>query len=792
MNSHYTSIQTPEDKGDSIDFDKMLMVARKSIFWIILIMLLTNGLAYLYLRYTRPMYESGSVIKLDIKSEANILGLNTANQNLDHIAGEIELLKSNMFFSRVINALNMGVSYYAQGRFLFQERYGNSPFTVACEVLDPSFYDRPVYVDILNNKQFRLSYGPEEGGFSQTYRFEEEITTPQFTMIVSQDDYTAEKDDNQYYFVVNSQHAQMDYLGSNMTVQPVNFNANTIRISFQGYDRQKVQDMVHVIDSVYLQYTQEKMNQATEQKLAFLDEQLETIEYRLSKYENYFENFTIDNKTNDLASEIGKTITMMEELDAQKYELRNLQQAMKALGRQLDSGQEIVEPAIVAELPAEVSQTIDQLNTLLHERALMLSSYKANTFAVRRKDQQISLLKDEISEVVNSKAEGMAQEIRQIDRKKQQIEESFVTMPSKETEHGKNQRYYSLYEEIFLSLIQKKNELEITKAGTVTEFVVLLPATVPQAPIAPERITIHAIGVASGLMISLFFVVIGYMLNNKISSQSELERLIAAPVLGSVPYHAQSKNSKSKLIVDQSLKSSISEAFRAIRTNIQFMGLKGDRKVLSVTSTISSEGKTFFASNLGCIMAMSGKRVVLIDVDLRKPKIHIAFDHENSLKGVSTCLIGEYTLQECIVSSGREGYDYIPAGPIPPNPSELIENPQFDRMLEELKALYDIVIIDTPPAGLVTDGTLIINKVDLPIYVFRADYSKRTFVKTLDRVQKTHPKKNISVVLNALRHSSDRDYGYNKYGYGYYDDEQGNQKLWSSVKDILSMHSVSP
>lgn len=792
MNSHYSNIHSSEEKdgGDSIDIDKILMIVRKNIFWILLIMLVTNGLAYLYLRYTRPIYESSSVIKLDIKSEANILGLNTVNQNLDHIAGEIELLKSNMFFSRVVNALDMEISYYAQGRFLFQERYNNSPFSVAYDIIDPSFYDRPINVDILDHQKFELSYGPEDDGFAQIYHFGEEIITPHFKLTISlTENFVRERDHTKFYFVVNSHQAQLAYLGSNMTVQPVNFNANTIRISFQGYDKQKVRDMVHVIDSVYLQYTQEKKNQATEQKLAFLDEQLGTIEQRLSKYESYFENFTINNKTNDLESEIGKAITRMEELDAQKYVLHNLQESINQFRKKIDNNQEIVEPDMFADFPEEVSQTIEQLNKLLNERALMLGSYKENTFAVKRKDQQISLLKAEISDLLDKNAKGVAQEIRQIDQKKQEIEEAFVRLPSKGTQYGKNQRYYSLYEEIFLSLIQKKNELEITKAGTVTDFVVLLPATVPQVPIAPARMSIYGIGAAAGCMISLFFVVVSYMLNNKIGSRSELERLIARSVLGSVPYYAKAKSRKNKLIVSLSPKSSISEAFRAIRTNIQFMGIHGEKKIISITSTISSEGKTFFASNLGYIMAMSGKRVVLVDVDLRKPKVHFSFEHENSLKGVSTYLIGEYPIQECIVNSGADYYDYIPAGPIPPNPSELIESLQFDRMLEELKAMYDIIIVDTPPVGLVTDGMLIMEKADLPIYVFRADYSKRTFVKTLNRVQKTHKFKNISVVLNALSHSSDRDYGYNKYGYGYYDDEDDNQTLWASVKDLLSIQS---
>jgi capsular exopolysaccharide synthesis family protein len=777
---------------ERIDLDKVWLIIRKNMLWIFLIILATNALAYIYLRYTRPVYESSSVIKLDIKSEANILGLNTVNQNLDHIAGEIELLKSNMFFSRVVDAMAMDVSYYAYGRVLFQERYDNSPFKVEYELHDPSWYDQPVDVEILNDEKFVLSYGQGEAKVSRTFRFGEEITLPQFKLLLSLTaHYQPDLDNTKYYFIINSHLALVNYLGNNLIVEPVNFNANTIRVGFRGYDRKKVRDLVHVIDSVYLRYTQEKKNQATEQILSFLDEQLYNIEQRLSKHESYFENFTIDNKTNNLETEIGEAIVKMEALDVKKYELYNTQKAVSGLSDKV-ANEEIIltEPASFTNYPEDILKSVEQLNTFLNERTLMLGSYKENTFAVKRKNQQIALLKKEIVDLLEKYNDEMAQEVKAIDGQKKKIEDEFVLLPSKGTEYGKNQRYYNLYEEIFLSLVQKKNEMEITKAGTVTDFVVLLPATVPNDPIAPARVTVYGIGAISGLIISLAFVAMGYIFNNKINSQSELERLVAAPVLGAIPYYSKVKYKKSKLVVSQSPKSSVSEAFRAIRTNIQFLGIHGDKKIISVTSTVGSEGKTFFASNLGHVISMSGKKVVLVDVDLRKPKVHTVFDHENGMKGVSTFLIGEYPIQECILHSQADHFDFIPAGPVPPNPSELITSKQFDAMLDELKKLYDIVIVDTPPVGLVTDGMLIMEKADLPVYVFRADFSKRTFTKTLQKVKNTHKFHNITVVLNALKTTSDRDYGYHKYGYGYYDDEHESKSLWTSLVNLGSKKST--
>ncbi len=792
VDTHHYNIH-PEERpaSESIDLEKVWFIVRKNSVWIFLIILLANTAAYLYVRYTRPVYESSSVIKLDIKSEANILGIENVSQSLDDMAGEIELLKSNMFFSRVIEAIDMRVNYYAYGRVIFQERYQNSPFKVAFEILDPAYYDRPIDVEILNEEQFVLSYGPNDSRFSHAYTFGEEITTPHFHLLVElTEEYTIQLDNSRYYFVINSQQALLSYLSQNMIVAPVNFNANTIRVGFQGYDRQKVKDLVHVIDSVYLQYTQEKKNQATEQKLTFLDEQLNTIEQKLSKYESYFENFTIHNKTNNLSSEIGETIAKMEALDAKKYELLDMQETVSALSEKVSKEETILaEPGTLANVTKEVFESIRQLNQLINEKALMLGSYKENTFAVKRKEQQITLLKKDVTAILQKYSDELSQEIKNINRQKAQMEEDFVKLPSQETQYSKNQRYHSLYEEIFLSLVQKKNELEITKAGTVTDFVVLLPATVPNSPVAPESMIVYGIGATTGLLLSLIFVAMGYIFNNKINSQSELERYISAPVLGTVPYASKTRLKAGKLVVSQSPNSSVSEAFRAIRTNIQFMGIQNNRKVISVTSTISAEGKTFFASNLGYIMAMTGKKVVLVDVDLRRPKVHTVFNHENNLKGVSTFLIGEYALEECIRSTGTDGYDFITAGPIPPNPSELIGSEPFTKMIEQLKSQYDVVILDTPPVGLVTDGLLVMEQADLPVYVFRADYSKKAFIKTLERVQKTGKARHLSVVLNSL--TSDRGYGYHANGYGYYHDD-AEKTAFPFLQKLLGKSRNSP
>ncbi|WPP49239.1 GumC family protein [Catalinimonas niigatensis] len=791
-NEQYDMEEVGAESGalEGLDLNKIVLTIKKNIPWIILIVLSTNILAYLYIRYTRPVYESTSILRLDIKSEANILGFGNLNQNLDNLAGEIELLKSNLFFSKVVDVIDMDISYYAYGRVLYQERYGNSPFRVEYQLKDRSFYDRPIDIEIINNEQFVLSYPMEGERFSRAYEFGEEIETPAYRFVVTlTEHYRPDFKGTAYYFTINSDQSLVSYLSSNLIVEPVNFKANTIKVGFQGYDKQKIRDLVTVIDSVYLAYTKEKKNQATEQKISFLDEQLGLIEERLSKYETYFENFTIANKTANLQSEIGKAIVMMEELDARKFQMQNTLESIGNLREKVENEELIfTEPTSFLQYPEDVLQYVQQLNTLLNQRELILASYKETSIAVKLKDQKIDLLKQDILGLIQIYDAQFHLQLEEIEEKKQEIEEEFVQLPSKGTQYGKNQRYYNLYEEIFLSLIQRKNELEIAKAGTVTDFVVLLPATIPGSPVAPEKFTVLGIGAVSGIILSLMFLAVGYVLNDKINSQSELERLTGAPILGAVPFKGK-KNGNQGLVVDKFPKSSISEAFRSIRTNMQFMGLRNDKKVISITSTVGSEGKTFVACNLGYVIALSGQKVVIVDVDLRKPKVHQVFAAQNGKKGVSTYLIGEYKLEECIMDVGINRLDIISAGPIPPNPSELIVSQAFMDMLEQLKEKYDVVILDSPPVGLVTDGVLVMENADIPLYVFRANYSKRNFVHTLTKMQRTKKFPNLALILNGLTATSDSDYANTKYGYGYYGTEEEEKGVVDKLKKLMGMQS---
>jgi capsular exopolysaccharide synthesis family protein len=349
-------------------------------------------------------------------------------------------------------------------------------------------------------------------------------------------------------------------------------------------------------------------------------------------------------------------------------------------------------------------------------------------------------------------------------------------MPDKNTQYAKKQRFYKLYEEFYLTMMQSRAEFEISKAGSTPDFKILSTASLPTVPISPQRYMILGIGFVAGVVLSLFFIGILYVANNKITSVLEIESSTSAPVLGAIPLSHHSPVSAFHVIDNP--RSSVSESIRSLRTNLDFFTTGGVKKVISVSSTVSGEGKSFLAINLGAVIAMSHKKVVLLDLDMRKMKTSpFPVDHEKAGKGISTILIKKHSWQDCLIGTALNLFDYIPSGPHPPNPSELLLNGEFSSLLEELKNSYDFVLIDTPPVGLVTDGIMAMKRSDLSIYVFRANYSKKEFLYNLQRIIAINRLEHVATVLNALPVAR------KGYEYGYYEDQTPpNRKLHKFFK----------
>ncbi len=771
-NNYTTAVEVEDESGSSdIDFIMLLSLIRKSLVWVALLIVMGLIGAFLFLRYTKPLFKSSSTLKIDEQSEAGRLGLEGSIENqqtLSNLSGEIEIIKSNFTYERLQQKLPLDISYYAIGNVLNEELYRNSPFKINYLLTNEAFYNVIYNVTLLDANRFNLSYLQGEQEITEEHAIGKPVGKPGFTFTLTlQTPLSPDILSQKYFFIINSEGAIRQYLTSNVAVNIVNLDASTVEISFTDHNPSKAHEIVNSIDSVYLEQKIALKDLATRQTLSFLDEQLKETNENLGNSEIQMENFVKENKTYDVRADVGKRMGKLEELNKQRIALRLQSSLLNEIEQLLDrnTNLDLMVPSLKELDDAQLSKQIAQLSDLQLDRSLMMQSYKTTTKAYQLLEEEIGFVEQSVRKLLTQNRLLLQKEVAVIDSNIHNIQQELLQMPGKETQRARLQRLFDLHEKFYLMLMNKKVEFGIARAGTVPDFQILAPASRPAAPIYPNKLLVYGMGLAGGLFLGLGLIAGRYLLHNTITSLPELERSSQAAVLGVIPRYKKEKLPISKLIVDKNPKSAISEAIRSLRTNLEFISSSKNKRLISITSTVSGEGKTFVAVNLGGIISQSNQRVIILDLDLRKPKIHLAFDAENT-KGISTILIERHSVAECIRRTSMPNLDYISAGPTPPNPSELILNASFDDMVEELYHSYDVIIVDTPPVGLVTDGILVMRKADIPIYIIRAGFSKKMFLKNMNKLMRINNFTKMCTILNDAEGMGAYGYGYG-YGYGY-------------------------
>lgn len=758
---------------ENIDLEKLGTVVRKNLIWIILIFLVTNLVGYLTIRWTKDLFESESELKLEIKQDVSDLGLKNIaeDQNLNLIAGEIEQIKSKVFFERVIDSLDLSISYYSIGKVLNDEMYKRNPFEVKVISASPHYSDRPLYFNFTDENSFKIRL--QENGTTTTGKLGEILRLEGAEFIISKTPQFISDLSNDYFFVLNSRTALQSYLSRNISVVPINFNANTIKISFRDFNALKAHDIVNGIDSTYLVYSNEQKNLANKQKIEWLNNELSQVEKRMEGFENYFEAFTLQYKSSNVDDDLKKIIYFINHIDSQRFELNK---RIASLNQVLDA-MSVSDYQITFTqrqfLPDYINQKLDKLQQLIQEQNKLGLAYNENTFAFRKSENEVKALTDLVLKQLTDLKKDWMKSALELNQQSEKLEKDFASMPDKNTQFAKNQRFYKLYEEFYLSMMQSKAQFEIAQAGNTPDFKILSSATLPTLPISPKKLMIMGIGLIAGIVLNFFLIGILYIANDKIITVKEIERSLSVPVLGVIP--TTSSGNTSPFHITENPKSIVSEAIRTLRSNLDFFTSLGNRKAIAISSSISGEGKSFLALNLGGVLALSRKKVALLDLDMRKPKHKLPFEVTDTSKGISTILIQKNSWQDCVIKTPLENFDYIPSGPQPPNPSELLLNGEFSVLLNDLKQAYDYVVMDTPPVGLVTDGIMAMKSADLCIYVMRANYSKKEFITNLKRTIRLNKFTNIAVVLNAIPASR------KTYGYGYYEDNGVNKSWWKKL-----------
>ncbi len=749
------------------------------------ILLLT---AFIYLRYTKPVYQSSILIQLEDQDNAKqLLDIDNVNSKSEDLNSNVELLRSQLLFERALKKLGVNVSLYHQGNILTEEKYLTSVFNVQpYHLMDSSLINVPINVQF-ENKKVELDY--ELGG--KSYKTEgnvnEHIINEHFDVvikIVNPTDLKENSKENKLFFTFNSVQTMSARFLSNLKVQIVDPTAKTIDISFSAYNPRFCADMVNAMAESFFEYDLEQKRQSSEKILRFIDVQLDSLsqELKLSKdslvgYQRKVQLSDPDMASSELSSNANR---MQDQLFEIEEELSGLNAVNSRLSKEPNRLEiyRLLPEMLGKSYESALSQQIEDLHSMLARKEDLLFSVTEENPEIKSLNSKITSRTSYIRKSVAAIQSRLLNNANVLRSKLSKIEGNLFSMPEKKMEFGRLKGIQELNDKYFSLLTEKKVMYAISDAGYSSSNRILKRAEINVNPVKPNGSRIYGAFLGFGILLGSVLLFLSYVRFNEINYTEDLKKLLPKSVfhLGAIPLLKQDMDF-SELLVHKSPNSIVSESLRNIRTNLNFV--YPEYQLIAISSSVSGEGKTFIALNLAAIVAMSGKKTVLVDLDMRKPKVHLAFDNDN-VTGMSNALINEVHWKDCVKSSTIENLDFITAGPTPPNPSELMLSKQLADIFAELKEEYDVIVVDNPPVGVVSDGVHLLSVADIPIYVFKSHFSKRSFIERVEELIDVQKIKGLSVILNG-EVGNRKSYGYNYGNEKYFESEPKKKTLLSRI-----------
>lgn len=766
------------------DFNPFILnaVIKRYWYWPIIFVSLFLMLAFFYLRYTKSIYESSSLIQIESKDQGKeILDLENINSK-NNVSSQIELMKSQFLFDRAIKKLNMHVSLFAKGNVLTEEMYHLSTFNVIpYELKDSSLCGVPVYIQHKNG-MLELNYNFNGKAFVTQGKLNQPIKNEHFEVVIkteNADVFDHSSNSNELYFCFNNQQELVERLLAGLIITPVNLEAQTVEIKYQAYNPLLCKDIVTAVTQAFFEYDEILKKQSSDNILEFIEKQLDSLSTELKSSKDSLTNFQRSSKIGDpenTSTEINLNLNKLRdnlfEIQEELNTLRMVSMKLKSEPNRIDI-YKILPEMLGKSYESALSRQIEDLHQILERKEDLLFKVKPENAEIinlnNRIDEKIQSIKRSMS-VIQERLLNNAQSIQD---KISTLDGEYLMLPNKRMEFNRLRSMQELNEKYYTLLTEKKAQYAISNAGYAPTSRILSTPKVPVNPVNPNRKMIYIAFFLFGFLFGLIIIIVRYLTYNEISNLEDLKKLLPQNInyLGVVP-KIKDFMKHSEILVHETSKTRLAEAMRNIRSNMGF--INANAKVIAVSSSVSGEGKTFVCLNLAGIIALSGKKTIIIDLDMRKPKIHHGFKAHN-IFGMSNLIVKQTTMEECIQHSEIKNLDFITAGAVPPNPSELILSDEFEKIMEELKLKYDVIIIDNPPVGLVSDGISIMAHADIPIYIFKANYSKRMFSERIVELIEVQKIKSLNVILNNVDTFNSRygyGYGYGKtYGQGYYTEE---------------------
>ncbi len=758
-------------------------------YWFTTALFIAVTIAYGINRYSEKIYSVSStlLIKDDQMASMNnnvasVLPGGDIFKSQQNLKNEMGILKSFSLNYRVMAGLkDFHVVYTGVGkRGIVETRmYKSSPFIIVFDSLEKEPIGRRVDIEILSEEKYiiKLNSGLN---FKAEKKFGERFSQFGFDFRIekrnSQVPIYFEGSSNTYYFWFTDPGSLASEYKSKLSVAPIEKDASLVTLSVSGFIPEQEADYLNKLMYEYIRYGVDNKNQTADSTIKFIDNQLDTIKRELSVAEAKLENFRLKNSFIDLSREGSLIQNRLEKFENEKTAFELQLQYYNYLSEYLNiknAGGTIISPSVMGITDQILLKLVNELSEYQKEMEKMGFNLSGDQPAYTLLNKQSEETREALRENVKNGIAGLKQIIAESDRKISEVQIEVSKLPSTERQLINIQREFDLNNTVYTYLLEKRSESGIARASNVSDNRIIDSAsTFSSARIKPKTTSNYIFA----FILALIFPIAGISLidyfNDKVLDKNDVGRKTKVPVIGYVSH----SESKSEIPVIDKPGSSLAESFRSVRTSIKYFVKEKDSPVIAVTSTVSAEGKTFISINLAAITALLGKKVLLVGLDLRRPRINKVFEFDDS-PGMSTYLSGNCTFEEIIRPTQIKNLFYAPSGPIPPNPAELIETEQMKKFIVAAKKDFDFIIIDTPPVAIVTDTLLLAPYVDMNLFIVRQRYTHRNTLELVEQLNSSGELKNLAIIINdinmtgyygyGMRYGNSIGYGYS-YGYNYY------------------------
>lgn len=793
------------ENQSNFDFKGFLLKIFGYWKWFLASLLIAFTIAYQVNVRKEKIY--GMQTMISIKEENNPFF--TSNTSLvfnwggvsDQVNGISTILQSRSHNELVVDKLQFYIDYLEQGKYNLVDSYGAVPFYVNIDKTKGQIAGTLVKITFLSENEYQIEIPFESNSvslitysnntysntsvqpvtFIKRYKTGEHVSLPFLNWKLQINDNPGFYKGKEYFVQFNDFDGTVArYRG--ISVDGDKGSGSLLTLSMQGTNKARMVEYLNATVKMLMKLQLDGKNQFATNTIRFIDSTLVAMESQLKQTGNELKTFRKDKNIFEIEDGGAKFSDKIMDFDVEKDQVTRKIAYYNSLKSYLNNSVDysrLPAPSVAGIEDPNIVTSVSKLIALSTQRSEMAYAVKSDKI-FKDFDNQMQAVKSVLLENIASAKASLLYDLSLVNAKIGQAESTVKRLPEEQQELLKIKRKYDLSDNIYTEFLQKRNEAEIVKASNLSDIHFIDPAKdIGGGLIGPKTSANYILALFLGILIPLMFVFAIFFINDSIQNTDDISKLTEIPVIGVVGYNKDAGN----LAVFDKPKSALSEAFRGIRSSLQFLykrqQLSGS-KTLMITSSISGEGKTFCSINIATVFALSEKKTVIVGLDLRKPRLADEFCLTNNQLGVVNYLIKQNTLEEITNSTQISNLDVILSGPIPPNPSELILSDAMTELIEELKLKYDYIILDTPPVGLVSDALELVQFADVTLYIVRQNYTKKDMITLLNNRIKRGELNNASVVFNGFENKAKYGstygygYGYGAYSNGYHDEEPKN------------------